>query len=153
MGGRGTRDSARLKCMFTEIVLLRLDIDWAVGCAAWQYFRWIQISFNFNGLYLRAKGFDVVKAVDESKVRMVVPARDSGMRQAMHIRSTHLLVELHKSYGRLQLHQTKQSHVATIYGFRRRSFVIHMFSSTRPGASRCVPGERFATEVVSDTRI
>lgn len=26
-GGRGTRDSARLKCMFTEIVLLRLDID------------------------------------------------------------------------------------------------------------------------------
>ena len=40
-GGRGTRDSARLKCMFTEIVLLRLDIDWAVGCAAWQYFRWI----------------------------------------------------------------------------------------------------------------
>lgn len=107
-GGRDTRDSARLKCMFTEIVLLRLDIesiiDWAVGWAAWQYFRWIQISFKFNGLYL----------VDESKVRMVVPARDSGMRQAMHIRSTHLLVELHKSYERLQLHQTKQSHVATM---------------------------------------
>lgn len=49
----------------------------------------------------------VVKAVDESKVRMVVPARDSGLRQAMHIGSTHLLAELHKSYGRLQLHQTK----------------------------------------------
>ena len=27
------------------------------------------------------------------------------------------------------------------------------FSSTRLGAGRCVPGERFATEIVSDTRI
>lgn len=33
-GGRDTRDSARLKCMFKEIVLLRRDIDWAVGWAA-----------------------------------------------------------------------------------------------------------------------
>ena len=127
----------RLGCGLCCMAILQVDIN----------------SFNFNVLYLRAKGFDVVKVVDESRVRMVVPVRDSGMRQAIHIRSTHLLVELHKSYGRLQLHQTKQSHVATIYGFRRKSFVIHMFSSTRPGASRCVPGERFATEVVSDTRI
>ena len=79
--------------------------------------------------------------------------RKHWWEQARQSMSRHLLVGEHKSFEREQLHQTKQSHAATLYGFRRKVFVIHIFSSTRPGASRCVPSERYTTEVVPDTRI